>query len=452
MPSADLYQLLQDYGLTSPKSLERTLSRFGRPRLIALLDELRSLGFQEEAIHPGQLGFLAAGGRLGLGSAERASRGLMLVADKILIPYELNSKADSLLTLIDNNPGAKGLASVRGQVLQGLHPYIFQYLQIHPLISAGFASLSTAPQSPSFELVHPLASQVNAQFLKWIRYGENEKAQPSFTMSVGDGHYFASPQMRAMEAQIVVGGAIHSTDEIQFRPWSMVGNYTNLDPSPLLNHEHPLWPAFENFISVELWKAEHLAAVAGLTNASVATDTESDWDLLNMLPNYSEDAVEMEPALAVVEALTETLPFVKAASVQEVVELREQLTLPFENFRNVLLGAARHVQTESDREKRAERARLAIKEDIVPRFVEYSAETNAAAGARLRNGAGALVAGGSLVALFALAGVTGTIAAGGVGAVAANSARSFLDKVLSAQETLEKGQGDPMFFLWKVSK
>ncbi len=180
---ATLDDLLGNYGLKSARSIALQLDRMGRPSLRNLLEALTSYEPSSIRAKPSEFGFLAAGGRLGLGTAERVSRGLVLIADTIVIPYELGKNAQELLEMLDKNPSSDGFAGIKQHLGVKLYPFLHQYLRVKPLIDADLVRIGPAlPEAPS-ELIHPLASHNAHLFEPWVKYFVEDNGHTFFEIT-----------------------------------------------------------------------------------------------------------------------------------------------------------------------------------------------------------------------------------------------------------------------------
>ncbi len=257
--------------------------------------------------------------------------------------------------------------------------------------------------------------------------------------------------MRAMKASVVGSLHIESTDSIQYLSGFRPNRPFELHPTgEMFSTANPLWPAFEEFVSMELWRAQFLAEAAGYSRLSVATDTDSDWGVLNILSTANEENDQITSAAAVAESLSDSLPFMSNISLQEVAEFRVKYASEFDNLRSVILKAGKYVHEEPNRAKRAQRAHEVVITEIQPTLAEYTAKVTAANKQTLTSAAAAAFAGGALIALFALTGPELSAGSGTMGGSLGLAVRSYLDKVLSEKKVVNEARGDPMFFLWKL--
>lgn len=148
-----LLDVLRNYDLKSPSSVSRTLSRFSRARLVELLSELSLFSPPPRTESKGEIAFFPGGGKMGLGCADRVARGLLLMGDHIAYPNALKINATEWLTRLENG---ENVDQVKDSLNTYLHPYIYQYLQLRPLLDAGLASLVNVtphaqPRSPARE-------------------------------------------------------------------------------------------------------------------------------------------------------------------------------------------------------------------------------------------------------------------------------------------------------------
>ena len=440
----DLFELLREHGLTSEGSLSRDLSQLGKDHLRVLLTELAAYQAPPQVMRQGQFIFFPAGGRLGLGSAERAVRGLLLTADHIVLPNDLTSQAKDLLTRLEQSGKPD---DVKRQFNCALHPYLFQYLRLQPLFREGLASLAPRPPTPQ-SLVHPMANGLKKEFLQWAEHGTTSDGKPWMVLRIGPNYWSAFDDIRAGETHLIPAGPLVSTDDLikgegGFRPQGP--GVECLDPDELLSGTHPLTQALEEFISAELFRVQMLVEASSKLNASLVTDIDTDWDILGLLAGRTETAEPLDHAGELAESLGESLPFVETISVENLVKLRVDRALEFDAFRAVLLQASRELAGEADPERRYHAAHRAVIEEIQPRFAEYNAKMTALAWKRGLAAFFAAGAAASLAIMFALLGSETGAATSAVG-----GAGPYIKRALDAHWKLGAAQGDPMFFLWKL--
>lgn len=442
-----LLELLSEYELTSSAKIARTLSRFGRPRLRSLLTELAAFTPPVRAERPGEITYFPAGGKMGLGSAVRAARGLLLAADHIAFPNNLRIHAADWLSRLDDKADLDG---VKSSLNTFLHPYLYQYLQIRPLIDEGLASLVNV-SPPIFSLVHPMANKLRRDFLQWVEYGVDGRGQPWFVMGVGSNYYSSGAGIDSFGTMLIQARPLPSTDELipmqgGFKP---MGDGVELrDREALASGTHPLAESYEKFISVELFRVQALAEGARRTGGRLVTDSDADWRILDLL--CTRDEIDLtSPDAALAEVLGDSLPFLESVSLTDIVELRLRLGAQFDAFRGSLLRASRDLAQEPDVAKRHDAARRIVLEELQPKFSAYTAMMKATARERLVGGA---VGVGSIVLTMMMAFVnhdwpTAAVATGAVGV-----ARPYIDRALSAQKERDLAGGDPMFFLWELQR
>jgi hypothetical protein len=448
-----LFQLLKEHGLTSERSLARNLSQLGRDHLRILLKDLATYQPAAQALRPGTLTFFPAGGRLGLGTAERTARGLLLLADHIVLPNDLAPQARELLGKLEQG---KDLSQVKGLLDGSIHPYLYQYLRLQPLFQEGLASLAAMPSAPT-NLVHPLANGLKRDFLQWVEHGTTQAGKPWMVLRVAPNYWSDFNGIRAGTTRLIPAKPLTSTDDLislegGFKPGGP--GVRQLDPVELLSGAHPLAEAYEEFISIELFRVQMLAEAANGLNASLVTDIDTDWDIIRLLTTRTETAEPVDYATELVESLGESLSFIERVPLGELVKLRMERSAEFDSFRAVLFQVSRALAQEADPERRYRAARLAVVQEIQPRFAEYNAKMTALAGERgfaLATGAAAPF----IIMMFALLGsallgieASPTATAG----TALASAVPYIKRVLEAHRQLGAAQGDPMFFLWTLKQ
>lgn len=440
-----ILRLLKEHRLTSERSLARDLSRFGRGHLQILLRELAAYQEPPRAAPPGEFTFFPAGGRLGLGSAERPARGLLLIADHIVLPNDLGPKAGELLAKLEHEGN---LDDVRNRLNFALHPYLCQYLRLQPLFQEGLASLAARPLV-STSLVHPMAHGLKREFLRWAEHGVTNVGQPWMVLRIAPNYWSAFGDMRAGEVDLIPAKPLVSTDDLikpegGFKPQGR--GVRRLEPEELLSDAHPLAEAFEEFISAELFHVQMLAEAANRLKASLVTDIDTDWDILDLLATRTEEGKPVDHPGELVASLGESLSFIDNVPIDALVRLRVDRSTEFDSFRAVLFQINRELSREADPERRYRAAHRAVVEEIQPRFAEYNAKMTALARER---GLAASVAAGtaSLTLMFALLGGESRVVGGALA-----GAISYIGQVLHAQRQLDMAQGDPMFFLWKLKQ
>jgi hypothetical protein len=445
-----LNELLKEHGLASHKSLSRDLARFGRDRFRSLLEALCGYTPPPSPPRPGRLVFFPAGGRLGLGSGERGVRGLILIADHIVLPYDLGRQAASMLSAFERGGSPKAFDDLKGRSGIELHPYLHQYMKLKLLVDEGLVSLCPPP-APPLDLVHPMANALKQEFLRWVDYGVDGKGKPWMVLTVGPRCWSAYGDLRVGPSTIAPQRPFESTDDLPhrdqgFRPAGPGVRQAN--PEDLLSGSHPLTEAFENFISVELFRAQLLTQAADKMGASLATDADSDWEILGFLASRSETADPLQAAGTLVQTLTDSLPFMRDVPIAKLVELRVDNGTEFDNLRSTLLRASRDVAEEPDLGQRYRRAAEVVVGDIMPRLARYNANVTALARKRGLAAATAAGAAASVALMWALFGVE--LASAPVSGALATTAGTYLKSVIEAQRQIDEAKGDPMFFLWKL--
>jgi hypothetical protein len=418
---------------------------------VELLSELSLFSPPPRTESKGEIAFFPGGGKMGLGCADRVARGLLLMGDHIAYPNALKINAAEWLTRLENG---ENVDQVKDSLNTYLHPYIYQYLQLRPLLDAGLASLVNVTP-PTLSLVHPLANRLRKEFLKWVEYGVDGAGKPWFVLGVGSNFYSSSSGVGidSYGTMLIQAKALTTTDDVihmegGFKP---VGNGVEpRDASPLLSGAHPLANSYEQFISIELFRVQALADAARRSGGDLVTDSAADWDILDLLCTHSEgdDLRVTDSALA--ETLGDSLPFISNVSLAELVELRLRLGTQFDAFRGYLLDVSKGLPlAERDPQKRYTLAREMILKEIRPRLAEYSSAMKAAARERLTSGAIG-VGGIALTMMLAIVNRDWPTAAVATGAL--NASRPFLERALGAQKQLDIAEGDPMFFLWQLAK
>lgn len=441
----DLVELLTEHGLTSERSLSRDLSRLGKDHLRVLLRDLAAYQSPPQVMRRGQFVFFPAGGHLGLGSAERAVRGLLLTADHIVLPNDLASEAKDLFMQLEQSSNPD---DVKRHFNHRLHPYLFQYLRLQPLFREGLASLAPRPLTPQ-NLVHPMANGLKREFLQWVEYGTAGNANPWMTLQIGASFWSAFDQIRAGESFVILDKPLTSTDELirgrgGFKP--MGPDVKHLDPDELLSAAHPLAEAFEDFISMELFRVQMLVETASRLNASLVTDNDADWEILRLLTSRTVKAEPLDDVCDLAVSLSESLPFIEKVSLDDLVKLRIDRAVEFDSLRAILLKVSREVAGESSPERRYLAAHRAVIEEIQPKLAEYNSKMSALVQERVL-AASFAVASASLAIMIALLGSrTGAISTGTTGLF------SFVKQALEAHRQLSAAEGDPMFFLWKLKQ
>ena len=384
---------------------------------------------------------------MGLGSADRVARGLLLAADHIAFPNALKINSTEWLGRLDEEASLDG---VKSSLNTFLHPYVYQYLQLRPLIDKGLASLVDV-SPPVLQLIHPLANKLRRDFLPWVEYGVDGRGQPWFVMGVGSNYYSSGGGIDSFRTILVEARPLPSTDELipmqgGFKP---MGDGVELrDREALASGAHPLAESYEKFISIELFRVQALAEGARRSGGKLVTDSDADWRILDLL--CTRDEVELtSPDAALAEVLGDSLPFLGNVSLTDIVDLRVRLESQFDAFRGTLLRASSELAEEPDVAKRHESARRIVLEELQPRFSEYAAMMKATAHERLLGGG---LGAGSIVLTMMMAFLhhdwpTAVVATG-----ALNAARPYIERAFSAQKERDVAGGDPMFFLWALQR
>ncbi len=384
---------------------------------------------------------------MGLGSADRVARGLLLTADHIAFPNALKIVSTEWVRKLDEEPDLDSIKSSFGTFL---HPYLFQYLQLRPLIDEGLASLVDV-SPPIWSLIHPLANKLRRDFLRWVEYGVDGQGKPWFVLSVGSNHYSSGAGFDSFDMTIVQARALTSTDELismdgGLRP--MGAGVERRDPEALVSATHPLAQSYEEFISIELFRVQALAQGAARTNGKLVTDSDADWRILDLL--FQRDEVELpSPDATLAEVLGDSLPFLGNVSLPELVELRLRLENQFDAFRGTLLRASHDLRGEPDLAKRRDAARLFVLDELRPRLSEYAAMMKATARERLVSGG---VGAGSIVLTMMLAFMCQDLPTAATAVGTLKVAQPYLQRALSAQKERDLASGDPMYFLWEINR
>lgn len=446
-----LLNLLDSYDLRSPSAVSRTLSRFSRARLRELLQDLSKFEPPSRTEKKGEISFFPGGGQMGLGCADRVSRGLLLVGDHIAFPNALKLNSGEWLGRLENG---ENLDQVRISLNTYLHPYIYQYIQLRPLLDAGLASLVDVTP-PTFSLIHPLANRLRSEFLKWVEYGVDGAGKPWFVLGIGSNFYSSSSGVGidSFGMTIVQAKPLISTDELihmdgGFKP--MGSGVERRDASPLLSGVHPLASSYEQFISVELFRVQALADGARRSGADLVTDSDADWEILDLLCSREDDSGLRVGDAALAETLADSLPFLANISLDKLVDLRLRLSTEFDALRGYLIDVSKGLAiAEPDPRKRSKRAREIILTEVQPRLSEYSAVMKATARDRLTSG---VVGVGSIALTVMLAVLNRDWPTAAIATGALNASRPFLERAFEAQKQLDTAEGDPLFFLWRLKK
>ncbi len=251
---------------------------------------------------------------MGLGAGERSVRSSLLLADHIALPNALRTEAASMLQGIDK-------AKLDAVLLSRLHPYLFQFPLLRPLFEEGLASLVDVPGVP-LNIIHPLANGLKREFFRWITYGVDSHGRPSFSMTVGGRHYFADTNMSALGTEMMTAPPAESTDAVvQMGLFTTQGKFERKDASELLSGVHPLTRQLEEFISMELFRAQMLVEGAARAGGSLMTDSDDDWSLIRLFGSTDNDAHILAPESVLVETLSEDLPFVADVPLDALMRL-----------------------------------------------------------------------------------------------------------------------------------
>jgi hypothetical protein len=434
----ELFALLESFGLNRRQGLNRKLSQFGSRNVVRLLEALAEFQSAPSSVKPGRLVFYPAGGRMGLGAGERSVRSSLLLADHIALPNTLRHHAAWTLQGIDRE-------KVDAGILGRLHPYLFQLFLLKPLFDSHLASLIDVRSAP-VSVIHPLANALRHEFLRWITYGVDALGTPLFLMTLGGRHYFANTALSSMGTEMFVHPPPESTDAIiQIGPLTTEGRFEPRDPSALLSGVHPLAQQFEEFISVELFRAQMLAEGAARAGASLMTDSDDDWCILRLFGTTDSNAHILGPESVLAETLSEDLPFIADVPVDALVRLRAETEAGFDNFRSLLLKGAAKVGNVTDPTKRYAAAHTFVVEELQPEYARYRSLVN---GAR-RERAGSIVGG---VGVIALAVVLAALGNDPRLAGAATTSIPFFNRLLDAQRRLDESESDAVSFLWKVER
>jgi hypothetical protein len=385
---------------------------------------------------------LPAGGWLGLGTSAEVARELLHYADHLYFYNDISEKARKLLTGLEEGK----FQAEKARVICDLHPFLYQFLSIRAAWEGGYASF-IYPRTVQHSERHPLVHRVKSVFLPLVDYGAGLKTHvPTVQMAIGPRSYFANPKMMVMDPFLARLSAPYpsSTRDINLMSgkWKLIGDESeSQDSQVLLDPEHPLTPAFDEFISFEIERLETALIACREHNAHFITDVPSDWAIIFALATSTADGVAVPPesSLGFAFDLTQDLAFLQNVPLDRLIGIREAMTSEFERFRGALLRLARS-QTNANLEDRKREAALIVKEEIEP-AIAHLAQRIEAAQQGLRDSVAAWVAVAAISGFLAF--ITGSpqVAAGSL---------PLLFKVLESRRKERELKQDEMYFLLNV--
>jgi len=395
-----------------------------------------------ERIPAGHLALLPAGGWLGLGTSVEAARELLLYADHLYFYNDISDKARRLLSELEKGKFQRQKAAV----IWELHPLLFQFLSIRAAWEGGYASF-VYPPAVQHSQRHPLVHLVKPVFLPLVEYGVGLKTQvPTVQMAIGPRFYFGDPKIRLMDPFVARLSAPYpnSTRDVNLMTgkWKLIGDESeSQDSQALLDAEHPVTPAFDEFISFEIERLERALMACREHNAHFITDVPTDWAIIFALATSTPDGVAVGPESSPSFAfdITQNLTFLQNVPLDRLIGIREVMTSEFESFRGALLRLARS-QTDAKLEDRRREAALVVKEEVEP-AIAHLAQRIKAAQEGMRD---------SVVASVAVAAVSGFLAFMTGSPQFAAGGLPLLFKVLESQKVSRELKQDEMYFLLNV--
>jgi hypothetical protein len=224
--------------------------------------------------------------------------------------------------------------------------------------------------------------------------------------------------------------------------WKPIGDESaSQDSQVLLDAEHPLTPAFDEFISFEIERLETALMACREHNAHFVTDVPTDWAIIFALATSTADGGDVAPESSPSFAfdITHNLTFLQGVPLDRLIGIREVMTSEFECFRGALLRLARS-QTHANLEDRRREAALIVKEEVEP-AIAHLAQRIEAAQHGLRD---------SMVASIAVAAVSGFLAFMAGSPQIAAGGLPLLFKVLESRKAVRELKQDEMYFLLSV--
>jgi len=199
--------------------------------------------------------------------------------------------------------------------------------------------------------------------------------------------------------------------------------------------------AIDEFATFEIERLERLSRLCQESHASLVTDEPIDWSILNLLISTDQSAkkIQQEHVPNFCFNLTSELPFLRAVSLDNLLNLREDLGDDFLRFRGTVIEMGRR-RSGDDPDLWRREAQRWVHEEVDPAVAALAQRIRRAA----ERHANTVL--GSLVAVI----VTGMIAWVSHSAPILMGAPPALWPLLKSEGEYQAEFDDPMFFLLQV--
>ena len=343
------------------------------------------------------------------------------------------------------------LDDVKNGLVTDIHPLLFQYFAMRPAWDRDISSFAYARPSDHCAK-HPLVDLVKPALLSNISHTVRDDGDYLVQMRIGPNNYAATRSFRVLNPSMIPAGppyakSTREQNRLQGTGFQLIvggqpaSDERPVDPAPVLDDNHAAAAAVNEFVSFEIERLERLARICLDAGASYVTDEPIDWSIVRSLATSDQAAkpIEEDKVPGFTFNLVTELSFLNSVSLEDLLNLREELGDEFLHFRGAILQMA-DSRTGADPALWRRDAERLVHREVEPAVAQLSLKVRRLAARHAGTSLGSLVA----------AAISGMVAWVSHSAPPLLASLPFLFKVLESEDKYNETSEDPMFFLLRL--